>query len=67
MILQIIGVWTFVGAVYFVGSDTPKLFKNKWWAVAAHGPLVWYAVLCAKIIGELKVKDTKPEDRKREV
>jgi len=59
MVMQIIAIWAFLGMAFFIGSNTPKFFKNKKWAIVAHGPLVWYAALCAKIVGELNVKDPK--------
>ena len=54
IIVQIICMWAFFGALFFVGSNTPKLFKNKRWAIVAHGPLMWYVVFAAKITGQLK-------------
>ena len=53
MVIQIIGMWAFLGMIFFIGGDTPKLFKSKKWAIVAHGPIVWYAVFCAKITGQL--------------
>jgi len=59
-IIQIIAMWTFLGAIFFTCSNTPKLFRNKRWAVIAHGPLVWYAALCARIINDpLDIKNPK--------
>lgn len=62
MIAQLIGIWALLGMAFFIGSDTPKLFKSKKWAIVAHGPLVWYAVLCGKITWQFKAKD-KNQDK----
>lgn len=59
IVVEVICYWAFFGALLFTGTDTPKLFKNKWLAIAVHGPLMWYATFAAKITGELKVKDPK--------
>lgn len=59
IVIQIIAIWAFLGMAFFIGSETPKLFKNKQWAIVAHGPLVWYAALCAKITGQLDIKDPR--------
>ena len=65
MIVQVIAWWAFIGALLFNGTDTPKLFKSKKWAIVAHGPLMWYVVFAAKITGQLNTKDQKNGGIKR--
>lgn len=59
VLIQIISVWIFVGAIAFACGQTPKFFKSKKWAVVAHGPLVWYAAFVAKITWQLEIKSKR--------
>ena len=66
VIIQAIVWWAFIGALLFIGGNTPEFFKDKWWAIVAHGPLVWYVVFTAKITGQLNTEDPKSKNKKRE-